>query len=437
MYPLKNLKRRAGRTGLTITGVTLAIAFTVIMFSVGEGIKSSARDMIEETGIELFVVPKESHPLIQEFFGGFYLEDGRELANEMKTQNPMIRAASPELMEYVYISKPDETQNNVNNALPKLAGVNMRGHIPLTESGFGGGEVVKGSAELPTVGDPFYANGTFEGGTRSSNFTHEILISPSLSKTLGADVGDKLYVNPIGLETNATYNSWLENSTWFEVMGIKYHQHESQDSRTAIIHLSELQYITGKSKNDVVSSIYVDLYDPDNAEEVKSWLKTEYKYKDKIEVATQEEFMGEIYELMNVFEGFSTMIIVITAIIALLFIATVMMISVRERTREIGVLKAIGISNTTIFKMVLTESVILCIIASIIGLFLGYIGANILEDYIRSTQPFIPYGLSITKITPGLIGEILIIALLIGVTAGLLPAFWACKLNPADTLRTE
>lgn len=436
MYTLKNLRRRSGRTGLTITGVTLAIAFTVIMFSVGEGIKSSVRDLIEETGIELFVVPKESHPLVQEFFGGFYLEDGRELANEMKAENTMIRAAAPELTEYVYITKPDE-ELDTNNTLPKIAGVSARGHIPQTEAQFGGGKVVKGSKELPTAADPFYANGTYDGGTTSSNFTHEILISPALAKTLDAELGDRVYINPIGLENNATYNSWLANSTWFEIKGIKYHQHESQGSRTAIIHLSELQYITGKSERDVVSSIYVDLYDPDNADKVKHWLENDYEYRDRIDVTTQEEFMGEIFELMNVFQGFSTMVIVITAVIALLFIATVMMISVRERTREIGVLKAIGISNTTIFKMVLTESVIICVIASIIGLILGYFGSIILEDYIKSTEPFIPYGLSITKITPGLIGQIIIIALIIGIIAGLLPALWASRLNPVETLRTE
>jgi putative ABC transport system permease protein len=403
------------------------------MFSVGEGIKSSARDMVEETGVELFVVPKESHPLIQEFIGGFYLEDGRKLAAAMEDGNPKIRVAAPELIEYVYISKPP-TEPDGN---PIVAGVSTRGHLPVKEGHFGGAQVVKGSKELPTYGDPFYANGTYDGGTGSDNFTHELLISPALAKLVDADVGDRLYINPVALERNTSYGYWLENATWFEVNGIKYHSHESQDSKTAIVHLSELQYITGKSQGDIVSSIYIDLYDPDDAESVKKWLETEYVYKDEIEVSTQEEFWGEIYELMQVFEGFSTMVIIITAVVALLFIATVMMISVRERTREFGVLKAIGISNSTIFKMVLTESVILCIIASLAGLVIGIIGSGILDEYIRSTQDFIPHGLSITKVTPSLIVQIIIIALVIGITAGLLPAYWAGKLNPADTLRTE
>jgi putative ABC transport system permease protein len=407
------------------------------MFSVGEGIKSSARDMIEETGVELFVVPKESHPLIQEFFGGFYLEDGRELASAMKSGNSKIRAAAPELIEYVYISKPPDELDPTGEELPIVVGVSTRGHLPIEEGQFGGAKIVKGSKELPTTGDPFYAGGTYEGGTGSANFTHELLISPGLAELLNVDLGDQVYINPIALEQNTSYDRWLENSTWFEIKGIKYHSHESQNSKTAIMHLSELQYITGKSKNDVVSSIYIDLYDPDDAESVKNWLETDYEYSDRIEVATQEEFWSEIYELMEVFEGFSTMVITITAIVALLFIATVMMISVRERTREIGVLKAIGISNSTIFKMVLTESVILCIIASAAGLVLGIIGSGVLDEYIRSTEEFIPYGLSITKITPSLILQILVIALIIGISAGLLPAYWAGKLNPADTLRTE
>ena len=84
MSTLKNLRRRYGRTSLTVTGVALAIAFTTIMLSIGEGISKSSQEILEETGVDLLVEPVEFMPLIQEFIPIFEINQSREIAGSME-----------------------------------------------------------------------------------------------------------------------------------------------------------------------------------------------------------------------------------------------------------------------------------------------------------------------------------------------------------------
>ena len=129
------------------------------------------------------------------------------------------------------------------------------------------------------------------------------------------------------------------------------------------------------------------------------------------------------------------MIIIITSSVAILFISTIMMISVREQGREIGMLRAIGISKGTIMKHILTESIIICILGFIIGLIMGYVGAGILNEIIRSTEESIPAGIEITHISLDIILQVCLITLTIGILAGVIPAGWAARLEPVESIR--
>jgi putative ABC transport system permease protein len=111
------------------------------------------------------------------------------------------------------------------------------------------------------------------------------------------------------------------------------------------------------------------------------------------------------------------------------------MISVRERSKEIGMLRAIGISKRTIIKYVLAESILVCMIGFIIGLSLGIVGADILDEFLKSTEEDIPVGVELTTVTPELVFQVSSITLLIGIMASLVPAAWASKLLPVESIR--
>ncbi|WP_455391527.1 ABC transporter permease [[Eubacterium] cellulosolvens] len=437
MNTLRNLRRRYGRTSLTITGVALAIAFTTIMLSIGEAITESSSEILEETKVDLLVEPVEFLPLVQEFFSYFELHNSRTIANSMLENNSKIRAASPWLNKNLFIAKhPGEINTSKP---PQFALITAKGTIPANNIYFGGIDIIAGRP-LPTMDDPFYANGSYSGGTNSVNFTHEILISKQLSELLDASVGDLVYLNPLGLfdeYTNQSIKKWYENATWFNVTGIKVGIFEGQNALSAHVHLSELQYLTGEHETDTASKIYISLYDRSDRDEVQNWLEQEFYYKDQISVYTTEDLLENVSQFMRLFEGFSTMVLVITILIAALFISTILMISTRERTKEIGALRAMGISKKTINIFIFKESLVICILALIIGTILGFIGSTYLNQYFISNFPQLPSGFSVTVITPILLVEIIFITLAIALLASLGPCYWATKVNPAETIRME
>ncbi len=438
MNTLKTLKRRSGRTILITIGIALAIAFSTIMLSVGEAIQHSSTEIVEGTNVDLMVEPNTNlPPIVSQFTTIFELNEGRTKAEAMVNNNSKIRAASPWLMKNLYMAKEPE-EINVTTP-PKFTLFEGRGYVPQNNQYFTAYKILKGS-ELPTKTDPFYANGTYDGGFESENFTHEILLSEPLAKLLGVSVGDIVYVNPILITdefSNQSISNWFNNATWFKVYGIKQGIFESTSTLTAHLHLSELQYISGKHKKDSVNKIYLSLYHKSDREDVKKWLQTKYIYKDEIAVYTPEELVESILEFTKIFEGFSRMVIIITILIATLFISTVLMISTRERSSEIGALRAIGISRLTINKFIFKESLVICIIALIIGLILGYLASNFINDYVMESQEYLPEDFKVTMITPNLIAQVTILTLVVALLASLGPIYWAMRLKPVETLRNE
>jgi putative ABC transport system permease protein len=109
-------------------------------------------------------------------------------------------------------------------------------------------------------------------------------------------------------------------------------------------------------------------------------------------------------------------------------IMNIMLVSVTERTREIGIRRAIGARKRSIMIQFIMEAIVLCEIGGLIGIVLGMIGANALAIYLLKLPPAFPVDWAI-------IG--LVICSLIGVVFGSYPAFKAAHLDPIESLRYE
>jgi len=108
-------------------------------------------------------------------------------------------------------------------------------------------------------------------------------------------------------------------------------------------------------------------------------------------------------------------------------VANIMFVTVRERTSQIGLKKAIGARSSTILYEFLLESAFLCIIGGLVGLFLVWILA-------LSLSAVLPFAITIA---PSIIGLALSICIILGVIAGIIPASIAAKMNPVDAIRTK
>jgi len=106
-------------------------------------------------------------------------------------------------------------------------------------------------------------------------------------------------------------------------------------------------------------------------------------------------------------------------------IMNIMYVSVSERTREIGIRKAIGAKRRTILLQFLVESALLCIMGGLIGLGIAYPLSLVVDQFVPTAMPFSVVFLAIA------------ISLVVGVVSGFLPAFRASKMDPVEALRYE
>ncbi len=429
MYPIKNLRRRSGRSALTIMGISLAIALTVVMFSLSSGIRGSVDSLIQESGVDLFVGSKGSDLIL----GGMDIQKGRDVANELSKNNSDIRAAYPLLMESLYASPEPYITNETtrifaNGLIPKL-GFNSDFKFASLLEGKNLGDFYDGE-------DPFYANGSYADGFSSQNFTHMIVINDFLASFLNVSVNDTIY-----LSKNVT----MSEGTFFNVTGIIKSGALifSQGKMSASMHLSELQYITGKWQAfvvegshyiypDPVDQILIDIPPSANAEEIKNWIEENYE----LSATTQEELIRDIGGFIDIYEGYAEMITIVTVIIALLFTSTVMMIAIKERTGEIGVLRAIGFSKRTIAELIIAESIVICAIGFIIGFGLGYAGSLLLNQFLLDLAKDVPEGFHFTIVTPLTVLQTGGFAVLVGLISSLFPAYYASTISIAKTIRS-
>ena len=126
------------------------------------------------------------------------------------------------------------------------------------------------------------------------------------------------------LQKQTIYN-WLHQG---KISGIMIEKFESQNALSAHLHLSELQFLTGKTKDDNINRIYVSLHRESDTEDVKKWINTEFAHKDKVSAHTPKDLISDITDLTKMLDGFSRMVVIITILVATLFITTVLMISI-------------------------------------------------------------------------------------------------------------
>ena len=123
--------------------------------------------------------------------------------------------------------------------------------------------------------------------------------------------------------------------------------------------------------------------------------------------------------------GTGTFITLLSLIVGGIGVMNIMFVSVKERTREIGVRKAIGATKAMIMSQFLMEAVTICLLAGLIGLLFAYLGSFLLNKIFPSN---LDLGLALFSI---------LISMFVGVISGIIPSYRAAKLDPIDSLRYE
>lgn len=147
----------------------------------------------------------------------------------------------------------------------------------------------------------------------------------------------------------------------------------------------------------------------------------------KYSVVNMATFIDLLDTVINVFTTFIAAVSAISLLVGGIGVMNIMLVSVTERTREIGIRKSLGAKTRTILFQFLTESVILCFIGGVIGLVLGVTGAGIVAWYIN-----IPISLKFSTVAIA-VG----FSSAIGIFFGIYPAKRAADMHPIEALRRE
>ena len=372
---IKNPFRNKTRTSLAIVGIAIGIATIVALGLITGGLKASTESPLKSGGAEITV--------IQAGTDGFMSGNINE-------------------------SRVTDIQNI--SGVKDTAGV-LRTSAMLEEgsSSFGpSGFMINGinSSKLNIVGID-----SINGTVFSDGDANEIIIGKTAAQNLNKTVGDTIKI----------FNKD------FKITGIFETGNFITDAG-AYVSLEKLQNIT--DNDGKITVINVKINDNANVTEVSDSIENDYK--DELSATSAADQMGRINQGLSFIDTATWAISLLAIIIGGVGVINTMIMSVYERTREIGVLKAVGWRSRRILGMILGESIVLTLIAAIVGIIVGVVGVEVLLSLTPSAEGVIEPAYSIE-----LFLRAFAIAFIVGIIGGIYPAYRASRLAPTEALRYE
>lgn len=153
----------------------------------------------------------------------------------------------------------------------------------------------------------------------------------------------------------------------------------------------------------------------------------------RVRAKSPKEFLDQIRQSLLIFNVITVGSAVLAAIVGGLAVVNTMIMSVNERTREIGIKKALGAEDRAIIREYLTEAGLMGLLAGLGGVWFGWVAASVLNVVVGQALG----GTGIWLVTPRLVAAVLTFSTLLGLLAGLYPAWAAARLDPVQALRAE
>jgi putative ABC transport system permease protein len=391
------------RSFLTMLGIIIGVASVITLMSVGKGSTAQILSNIESMGANLITIsPAMSFGVggVRGASGGsqtLTMEDAEAISQQVSYISDVAPYSSSNLQLVV---GTENTNSQVIGTTPEYMSV----------------------ASLKLASGAFFSEQQYERGAKVA--------------VLGSDVAETLFgsANPVGQKMRM-------GTIIVTVIGVlesKGTGFNSPDD-AVIIPLTALQQTVALTRTaqgeKVVSSIYLTVSDETQSDYVTEQITSLLRTRHRLAASTEDDFsirsMEEIASSLEETSGTLTLLLGAIAAISLLVggigVMNIMLVSVLERTREIGIRKALGAREQDIWIQFLLEATFLTFAGGIIGAIIG-LGVSVIINRI---------GTMATLVTPDIVILAVSVAVGIGLFFGFYPAWNASRLNPIEALRSE
>jgi putative ABC transport system permease protein len=398
---LESLNANKLRSGLTILGIVIGVGAVIAMLGVGRGAQDTITGSISGIGTNLLFVMsggsddiRNPRPLT--------LSDAEAIDDPF--QAPSVEAVAPAVQgSAILTANGEQMQASITGTTPEYFA--MR-NLTLLDGDF---------------------------------FTQEDRLGYASVVVIGTDIADKLYGRRDGLVGETI----RINGQPFRIAGVLESKGGgmmgSQDAEVVIPLETAQVRILQRSNRQRVGMILVQVLDADSiaqaTEEVSQILRERHDTPvgaDDFTIFSQQDFISVAKTVTSVLTVFLGGIAGISLLVGGIGIMNIMLVSVTERTREIGLRKALGARKRDILIQFLTESSLLSLIGGVVGIFLGWLIAFIVGRIAAGSG---------TTLNPSIGLDSILLATLfsaaVGLFFGIYPANRAASLEPVEALRYE
>jgi putative ABC transport system permease protein len=342
---IAQLRYERARTLFAVCGITVAVLSVTLLASSGMGVLSVGEQQFDAADRDLWVT---AGPLGLTTVGGGGLDNsfqgGHEIAAEMAAHEE-VRVAAPLAFQTVYVSSDTEEFETVIGV-----GKPSGNSISFVEGdGFSGG-------------DQHYNSGSYDGP-----LSQEIVIDQRTAQAHDVSVGDSLFVG--GTLSTARQNEYT-------VVGISETFSGFVAAPTAVVHLSELQTLTGTSGTDTVTMIILEVEEGAEVAAVQSELQQEFP---ALEVRTNEDQLESIVGDQATLIAGAALLVGLAIVSGAVLTIDLLLLFVSQHRRELATLSALGLSSGTVTTLVVSQGLVLGILGLVSGVVLTYPLARLLN----------------------------------------------------------
>ena len=399
---MESLSGNKMRSGLTVLGIVIGVAAVIAMLAVGTGAQESITGSISGIGTNLLFV-----------FRG-------DMGDNIRNPKPLTLGDADALRDQ--FAAP-----NVEAVAPALQGNGV--------VSFGGEQV---SPQILGVTPEYFQVRNYKI-TEGELITEEHILGRASVVLLGPDVAENLFGHSDGV-TGETVR--IEGQP-FRVIGVLESKgggsFGSQDNVVVVPFTTAQARLIRRSTSDRVDIIFVQAVSGDvvtqASDEIAQILRTRHRTPvgaDDFTIFTQQDLLATFQSITGILTIFLGGIAGISLLVGGIGIMNIMLVSVTERTREIGLRKALGARKRDILTQFLTESSLLSLIGGLIGIAFGWLISFIVGQIAASTG---------TDFTPVVGVDAILLATLfsaaVGLFFGIYPASRAASLEPVEALRYE